>query len=172
MRPVMAEFRRAWAPARRHWIAIALLFAAAVVVWGGAVLEWHRAREARIQLANLRAAAERQASAGAPVVVPPWEASAREMLAQANSPWPAVLKALETVRGDGITVAAVSINVPSKVASVEVQFGDYQALLAYIEALNLADKTLRWGLVQAQADGRAPSAIRYRATIRADLPSP
>lgn len=156
MRTLSVELKPASRPSRWAWglLCLVLLLAGAAIA---ASLYRHQDLE-RIR-EQLREIARLQNEPVVPAVVAPrrapYDASAREMLAEATSQWPAMLTALETVAVPGVTPTSVEIVASEGQVRIDVEFSDYAALLRYLDDLNAGEPVPRWALVQAQGLSRA-----------------
>jgi hypothetical protein len=162
MKAVRAHFETRRTPPLWAWAAAAALLVASIALGGWT---WHR--QTRWQAAQAYAAeqaqqreAARRAAQSVPVQAPPYDASAREMLAEREWPWPAALVAIESVAMEGVTATAIDMSAGDKLVRLEVAFTDHAKLLAYLEKLNagLDDSTAggwRWAIQKTQAGGAA-----------------
>lgn len=141
MKPIRAQFASSWVPGRWAWATcLALLAACASVSW----LAWQsvqRTRAATLDLAGIeqgaqqaKLAVERPPAAPLP---PPYDASAREMLAQAITPWPTLLAALEAVSAPGVRLVSLDYVAAESRARVEIAFANHAAALEYVQALSV-----------------------------------
>ncbi len=160
MKALTVDFRSKRIPSRSAWLLVGVMavFALLLVLWD--VAQQHRLSEQRTELARLvsgRVAIPPPTRSGKSP--PPYEASAREFLALAETDWPSVLTALESATTIGVTPVSIDITPGDRSIRVDVEFLEYEALLAYIEALNAGEPSPRWALVQAQAtnDPKTPS---------------
>jgi hypothetical protein len=99
-----------------------------------------RAEVLRAELATARAASLSAANA-APQLPPvaaakPYDASAREMLAQHATPWPQLLDALEAAQLTGVRVVNVDYTAAEAQARVEIAFTQQPLVLEYAAMLN------------------------------------
>jgi hypothetical protein len=155
MKPIRADFARRRSAAPVLWVVVGV--AALTAGW----LLWDTA-ESRRQIATLRAelAALEQAASDAGkasqvhAVPPPaaYDASAREMLAQATIPWPQVLVALETVQIAGVRVQSLEYVAVEKQARVEIAAARQELALEFVNALNAGipseGAAWRWTIVR------------------------
>lgn len=163
MRPLHPEFLPVAPPPK--WVAWALgaLAVVTIAMWVAAWLAQREAAQLRLQIAALKA--PRPVPGPAPVVVPPYEESAREMLRERELEWAATLRALENVAMAGVTPTGVEVVVRERMARVEVEFSDHGALLKYLEALNAGLPAPQWHLLSTQAGaagGLATAALQRR----------
>ena len=96
---------------------------------------------------------------------PPYDASAREMLAYATSQWPMMLTALETVEVEGATPVALEIAPLERWIRVEVEFTDYATLLRFVDELNAGESAPRWTLVQARMQTPLSNGAKETASV-------
>ena len=170
MKSVLVDFRRPRRPPRWAWFAVAVLGLAAAASLVVASMQQRKLNELRAQRDELiRAKANpppRLISTPRPA---PYEASAREMLAEATSKWPAMLTAIESMSIIGVTPVAIEIVPAEREIRVEVEFVDYATLLKFLDELNAGQPMPRWVLVQAQS---AAAAIGQKstATVRGTWP--
>lgn len=166
MKRVRADFVPRRGPGRVLWVALGAL---AAVALSAVVLVAYRFGEFGQQRAGLeRAMAERRAVPAAvpkPPAPPPYERSAREMLAEHRLAWPQVLTVLEATTLVGVTPVSVEMAASDGVARVEVSFTDHARLLEYLEALNAGQGDLRWMLVQAQTQTAGGSVAVLHARM-------
>lgn len=159
MKVVRADFKTPSRPSRALWLACAVLASLALAATGWA---WHQWREVDVQRELLREAiAQRDAvPAAAPVAIAPtpYDASARELLAERAIPWPQALTTLEATAVVGVTPVSVEFGNGDKSIRLEVSFVDYGSLLEYLNALNAGEPELRWKLAQSQAQS-APGGV-------------
>jgi hypothetical protein len=159
VRRLTVDLRSHPPPPRWAWGVAGVLFAAAIVLGVVTFRESQKLDALKAQKEELlRQLAE--PAKPSPVVTQkmPYDASAREMLALATSEWPAMLTALESVEIVGVTPTSVEIAVPERWIRVEVEFADYEKLLAYVDGLNAGEPRPRWVLLQAQSNTRSGSA--------------
>ena len=139
MKPVRAQFVRRWVPGPIGWLlSLGLLGAAASLAW----LAWQSAQRTQASKLDLDATALSMQSQRAtlerpalPPVAPPYDSSAREMLAQATTPWPALLAALEAVQVSGVRLVSVDYVAAESRARIEIAFANHAAALEYVQAL-------------------------------------
>jgi hypothetical protein len=139
MKPIRAQFVRRCVPGRLWWLVCLSLFAAASGVGWLAWQSIQRTRAAHQELIGIEAGTKRaQASAQRPTtqLPPPYDASAREMLAQAAVPWPALLAALEAVTVSGVRLVSVDYIAAESRGRVELKFTNHAAVLEYVQALS------------------------------------
>jgi hypothetical protein len=170
VRRVHIEFRPAAVPGRRLW----MLAAAAVLVALAALANaWHdhqAARQAHGRLAAAQAGAS-PAIALSPraAEVRPYDASAREMLAERSRPWPEVLLALENTRFVGIRLKAVELSSGEYAVGVLVAANDNSALLAWVDALKAGQQSdassVIWSVDQVQTEPGG-QGVQARLTAR------
>jgi hypothetical protein len=138
MRHFKADFaRRRAVDWRWWWLFVATLALAGWLAWEATVI-YRRAELIRGELASIDAASK---SASAPQPTPvaalaPYDASAREVLAQHATPWPQLLRALEAVQTDGLRVVSVDYVASESQARVEAAFVQQAAVLEYVASLN------------------------------------
>lgn len=168
MKPLLIELKPAKRPSPWAWKALLVICLLAVSLVAATL---YRQRELRLLREHLHEVAQaRRAPPASPPVLPsrraPYDASAREMLAEATSAWPAMLTALETTAVLGVTPISVEIVSAEGQARVEVEFSDYAALLKYLDDLNAGEQAPRWVLIQAQGLTRPqdPQAAARPAT--------
>jgi hypothetical protein len=162
MKAIRAHFETWRAPPRWAWTLAAAWLSASIALGGWT---WHRQRQwqaAQAQAAEqaLQREAARTAAQSLPVQPPPYDASAREMLAEREWPWPAALVAIESVAMEGVTATAIEMSAGDRLVHLEVAFADHGKLLTYLEALNagLDGSTAggwRWAIQKTQAGGAA-----------------
>jgi hypothetical protein len=159
VKPIRIDFKRRVMPAPWLWWFLGLVaFAAVAAGWTA----WQSWRQVEMKRAALREATTVKLAAPAPVLRPPvaYESSAREMLAEHNSPWPQAMTAIEATAIVGVTPVAVEFVASERTVRVELNFADYAKLLEYVEALNAGDAELKWSLLQSQAQpGTGATAI-------------
>lgn len=156
MKRVDAEFATPGRPGRWHWAAVAVLAALSVGLSVRAVLTHLELREVKRDIHALQAqiAAAQQPAASAPV--PPYDASAREMLRERDPIWIETLTALEAVGMQGVTVTAITMPAPGSPITIQLTASDYRTVLDYLSALNgpaVEPGALRFDLQQARAEG-------------------
>lgn len=156
MKQLSIELKPAGRPSPWAWRALLLIGLLAVTL---VVATVYRQRELRQLREHLHETMQGQKTPPvAPPALPPrrapYDASAREMLAEATSEWPAMLTALETTAVLGVTPISVEIVSAERQARVEVEFSDYAALLKYLDDLNAGEQAPRWVLIQAQGSRR------------------
>lgn len=168
MKAIDVDFKTMRRPPRWAWTVVAVLAVSAIVAAVGAANEQRRVEELRAELQRLK---EEASGRDTPRVVedvgPPYEASAREMLQEATSPWPSALTALETVKVTGVMLQSVEIAPREREVAVLVQFSDYSALLEYLAQLNAGEPEQKWSLVEARRE--SGSSAVSSATIRGRL---
>ena len=161
--PVRADFRRRSTPPRWLWWLLALLLAG---VMACGVRAWQVRQDVdrlRDQVREVHeAAAARNAVPAAARVsrnAPSYDASAREMLLEAQFPWPQALTSIEATAVVGVTPVAMEFVVSERRVRLDVSFVDYVRLLEYVERLNAGEPELRWALMQSQVQGGTSSAL-------------
>lgn len=166
MRFIRADFKKTSRPSPLLWSVCAVVVALALA---GAAWTWHEWREVDLQNERLREAIARK---DAPPPMPsvaltkPYEASARELLAERAIPWPQALTTLEATAVVGVTPVSVEFGPGEKSIRLEVTFTDYGSLLEYLNALNAGEPDLRWKLAQSQSQGAATSTAVLFGTLR------
>lgn len=167
MKRVRADFAPRRRPSRALWLALAVLAAGAFTAVAFVAYRFEELAQQRAALES--AAAERRVAATVvptkPPAPPPYERSAREMLAEHRMAWPQVLTALEATALVGVTPMSVEMAASDGVARVEVSFTDHARLLEYLEALNAGQGDLRWVLVQAQTQPAGGSVAVLHARM-------
>lgn len=136
MQRVPVDFVEKPRPGAWHWCLPAITGAVAL---GLTVQTLFAQRDLeRLQAAAKRQQEQTEASPASAVVLPapPYEASARDMLAERAIPWGEVLTALEKTAVPGVLVT--SIEAPGATSNITVQtlMPDYKAVLDYLSALN------------------------------------
>jgi hypothetical protein len=126
----------------------------------------------RRQIEAERAAAQAlAAAASAAVIAPrstvkPYEASAREMLAQATTPWPVALSALESVQLPGVRVLRFDYIASEARVSVALHLTEQRQAVDYVNELNTGvpaeGAAWRWTLSGVELD-------RSTGSVRADV---
>lgn len=149
-------------PAPRWLVALALvLLMAALALSTLAGYRYWQLRQLRSELQAQREhrellVREAQIAANAPQApasAPAYEADARKAANEAEFRSAAALTALERVAMVGVAPVSVELQADGNVARVEVEFSDYQVLLAYLEELNKGEPTQRWRLLRANVKG-------------------
>lgn len=166
MRSVDISFRRVPPPARWMWVATGLLWLAAAGTGFYAWLEQQKVVQLRAEILAMKMKAA-EAAEPPPPAPPPYAESARQMLEQRTSAWPAALRALEQVQVSGVQIVGFDISTTEKRIRVELQFQDLGQILEYLHELNLGEPKPRWSLEQALQSGAA--AGRYSAFIVGNL---
>lgn len=139
MKAVRAQFARRLVPGPiAWWLCVGLLGLAASLTW----LAWQsvqRTQASKLDQDETALSAQRQRvdleRPAPPPVPPPYDSSAREMLVQATTPWPALLAALEAVQVYGVRLVSVDYVAVESRARVEIAFVNHAAALEYVEAL-------------------------------------
>lgn len=170
MKPLHVDLKPVHGPWRLSW---AFAFFPLILAAGLGAATVRQGLELRDVQDRLRDIVSSRAVAPPAPIAPPrplYEASAREMLAEATSPWPAMLSALETVAVPGVTPVSIEIVSSQRQIRVDVEFSDYAALLGYLEELNTGEPTPLWALVQTQgmSNARMPQGAAATAQIRGD----
>ena len=168
MKRVEADFKSKRRPGRWHWtFALALAAAAGTLV----VQAWRMQEElvrVRAEVAGLNAHRAAASALVKPTESPAYEPSAREMLRERSVPWPEVLATLEAVAVPGVTPTSVSFGANNERVTIELNASDYRTALAYVEALNGADRSggeVRFALLQVKADSSSNAIL---VTLRAE----
>ena len=170
VKALAVDFRTPATPGRWAWGFLVVLMAAACGGVVDALILQRQLADRRAELASLQAQLAPIPQPAPVVWKPAYGASAREFLALATSPWPALLSAVESVEVRGVTPLSIEIAVVERSIRIELEISDFAQLLEYIDALNAGETSWRWTLVQSQmsshaAAASAPSASR--AMIRA-----
>ncbi len=174
MRRINARFDRWPRPARGLWIALIALVivAVATAIWAWSAKARFDAKTAqRAQSTQQRQEAE-MARSTVPVSPPPYDSSAREMLAERTAPWPAALTAIEHVAMVGVTPTSIEFAANERTVNLEVAFSEHAKLLEYADALNagLEPSTVgwRWSIQQTQlATGAIGAGVGGTARLTA-----
>ncbi|HET9645624.1 MAG TPA: hypothetical protein VFP68_20215 [Burkholderiaceae bacterium] len=105
-----------------------------------------RAESVRLsaQIDQARVAAQR------PVSPPLYAKDAAEIARVASFPLNAVLTAVESARVQTVKMTSLEISAGEYAVRAGLEFGDYNALAEYLEAINAGEARARWHLVQAQ----------------------
>jgi hypothetical protein len=170
---VRAQFARRKPPARGWWVLCWMLLLTALVL---AVLGWNSRQRTKALVAEAGAArpaviteSTRAALMASKRRPPPYEASARELLALHAVPWPALLAALEGAEVPGVRVTSIDYDGSSASARIELAFVPPASPLALLDQLNAGVPAVgdawRWRVVEI--DQRSSGAAG-RAAIRAD----
>jgi hypothetical protein len=174
MREVAAEFARQRAPGAGWWWLCAALLAACLALTVMTLQTRERARlvsqqadEAEAQVRIAREAAQRPPTPAAP---PPYEASAREMLAAHSVLWPTLLAALEATAVPGVRVMTLDYEAARATARVEFAFDQPASMPKLLDELNAGSSepgaAWRWQLLEmdqrnAAEPGRAVLEARW-----------
>ncbi|XHS79819.1 hypothetical protein ACFJGW_07515 [Burkholderiaceae bacterium UC74_6] len=147
-----------------------LLIAGTLLCWCLSVLfgyaawrDWKEARELDRQNLELaqrinQLSAERDLRNQEANKPPPlYLADAQSVAKVMSFPLQEALHALEITQVNGVKVNSIDIHADQATVELVLEFTDYKALLAYVEALNLGEPEQRWKLRQATA-GTAGSA--------------
>lgn len=170
MRRVEAEFATPSRPGRWHW-AVAIVLAALTAVQGTrAVMARLELRDLQRDVRSLQAqiAAAHAAPASAPI--PPYDASAREMLRERDTAWIETLTALESVGIPGVVVTSINMPASGSPITVQLTVSDYRTLMEYVTALNgptVESGALRFDLQQARAEGTSGQLLVTLVVSRA-----
>jgi hypothetical protein len=156
MKRIDARFDQPSRPGRAAWLMVAALAVAAVgaCAWAWAARADLMAAQAR--LTDLTRVQQETADAETkrPAVVPPYDSSARQMLKERLTPWPAALTAIENVAMAGVTVTSIEASASEGKVLLEVNFSDHAKLLEYVDALNAglepSVEGWRWAIRQTQ----------------------
>ena len=166
MRRVDVDFRRRSEPARWMWWLSMVLWLVALAL-GAFAWDAHRQNDrlrAAIEAARTRPAEPKPST---PAVPPPYEESARRLLAEHDSTWPSALRALEQVNVEGVQVVAFDISTSEQRARIEVRYSSYKRLLQYVRELNLGEPQPRWEVVQTtQPDAEPGSTAHLVGSLR------
>lgn len=156
MRRVRAEFVTPGRPWRSHWAIVIVLAVLTAEQVTRAVMTHLELRDLQRDARSLQAqiAAAQATPASAPV--PPYDASAREMLRERDTTWRETLTALESVGMPGVVVTSINMPVPGSPIKVQLTVSDYRTLMEYLTALNgptVEPGVLRFDLQQARLEG-------------------
>jgi hypothetical protein len=157
---VRADFRRQSTPPRGLWWLLALVLLGLLGCGAATWRAWNGVQRLGDQLRDEVAA--RNAQPAAELVsrnVPVYEASAREVLAEGQFPWPQALTSIEATAVVGVTPVAMEFVVSERQVRLDVSFADYVKLLEYVDRLNAGEPELRWALMQSQVQGGASLAL-------------
>jgi hypothetical protein len=160
VRPISAEFALQRTPGAGWWWLCALLLTVSVVL---SVMVLHLRQRTQTILqqvgafeADARVARE---AASRPVVplAPPYDASAREMLAAHTVPWPTLLAALESLDVPGVRVMSLDYDALRATARTEFAFDRPETMLKTLADLNAGSSDpgsmLRWQLLEMNQRG-------------------
>jgi hypothetical protein len=168
MRRAHADFAKRFALDRRWWWLVVALFAVAGGLAWDVTVSQRRADGIRVELAAMKAASTAASAPQLPAAVPapPYDASAREMLAQHATPWPQLLSALEAVEVEGLRVVRVDYVASEAVARVETAFTRQAAVLEHAAGLNAGvpetGAAWRWSIERidlSRGDGNGKAVI-------------
>jgi hypothetical protein len=174
MRQIRADFARRSQPGALWWWLCAALLLSSVVM---AVLTLQSKQRAHA-LIERAAAAQSEALAArnaalrdmVPKPPPPYEASAREVVAGHSVPWPMLLAALEAVRVPGVRVTSIEYEAKRASARVEFAFDQQASMLKLVEELNInvpaSSNAWRWNLLEMSQRGTTEAG---RALVEARL---
>ncbi len=158
MKRIDARFDEPPRPGRKAWAMVMMfaLLAAGTMTWA-----WLERAELAAKKAQLGAFTRLQhetagAHARRPAIVPPYDASARQMLKERQMPWPAALTAIENVAMVGVTATAIEFAGGDGTVQLEVAFAEHAKLLEYVDALNAglepSAQGWRWAIRQTQTN--------------------
>ena len=139
MKHVRAQFRRRWMPSRAWWFVCLVLLAVGAILAGLAWQSAQRIEAAKLELLRIEVSTQQLQSAipqSTDPTPPPYDGSAREMLAQSTVAWPALLAALEAVSEPGVRLVNVDYVATESRARVDISFANHAAALEYVEALS------------------------------------
>lgn len=167
MRALDVDLRSRLVPPRWAWLLEATALAVAIGALGALAWKFRQLEELRAQRDRLQQELAVSVETPQPVIRNmPYDASAREMLAQATSKWPAMLEALESTKVMDVVPVAIEIAPAERWIRVEIKFSEYPQLLNYADELNVGFKRPQWGLVQAQGvAAKATGAITSTASL-------
>lgn len=83
-------------------------------------------------------------------IEPPYARDAAAVARMAGFPLNRMLTALEHARVQGIKLTALDISAEEGAVRAELEYADNEALMRYLEELNVGEPTPRWRLMQAQ----------------------
>lgn len=153
MKTVHAQFVRSWEPARGVWLLCVVLLVLSAGLAGVAWQTKQRRDGEQRELDDIGSrrqqllAAVPQPKAPAPM---PYDASARDLLAQSAIPWPALLGQLEATSVQGVRLVRFEYVAAEARARVEITFANQAAALMYVNKLAAAaasagsDGVWRW----------------------------
>lgn len=158
MKPLLrSDFKRRSRPPRWMWWLALWLLGCGLALTAAAWSQWKTVADERQAALNARVQAASRTPAYQPTPRPPYEASARKMLAERSLPWIEALTALEASAMVGVTPSSVELIPEDRSVRVELNFADYPKLIEYIESLNAGEPELAWTLVQTTSMPNAPS---------------
>lgn len=173
MKQARVEFEAPRAPGIVPWIFAAVLLAFAVTQSLRAYTTIQQLRALRQAQAEQAAVAAALSRPKAPALAPPYEGSARRMLAERQAVWPAALLALERTVAGVTTVTSLEYSAADDAIRVEGLAPEHAAAVALLEALNAGssgygEHELRWFLVRSAAapGGEPGGAARVLITGR------
>ena len=139
MRTVAADFARQRTPSAGWWWLCAVLLATCLALTVLTLQSRQRAHllsqqadETEAQVRFAREALQRPK----PPAPPPYEASAREMLAAHSVPWPTLLAALEATAVPGVRVVTLDYDAARATSRVEFAFDRPANMLKLLDELN------------------------------------
>lgn len=165
--PMRAELLRAKpVPVAWWWLIAAMAGVALGLGWWSFDLQ-RQLREAQRQRAAMESARSATPVSTAPAPVPkPYEASAREMWAQATTPWPTALNAIESVQLPGVRVVRFEYSAGEARVNLQLQLREQRQAVEYVNELNMGQPAegmaWRWTLSRVEAD-------RSSGDVKADL---
>lgn len=168
MKAVRADFNRRWRPPKGAWWAMCALGAATLVAGGAVWLEWrHLDAQRAALLDDLTRRQAAAASAQPSSTSVPYQASAREMLAERDSTWLGMLATIESNAFLGVTPVSLEFISGDKMFRLDVTATDYPKLLEYVDALNAGEPEARFSITQSQvAASGAVAAVLSAAWSR------
>jgi len=158
VKAVDIEFARPAGTGRIQWVLAGLMttVTAGLLMAGLRVqAEVHELKaQAEVRLAHARGESARRLArqAAEAAFVPAYAADAWRAWRIHQFPLNAALTALESVAVVGVRVTTVDANAAEQSVRVQVEFSDYDTLMAYLRELNAGEPAERWALVQAQAN--------------------
>jgi hypothetical protein len=156
MKRIAARFDDPHRPGRMAWAMVLLLvlLAASAVAWAWLARADLVAKKAELESLTRLQSDAAEAQAHRPAVVPPYDASARQMLKERQMPWPVALTAIENVAMVGVTATSVEFAASEGKVQLEVLFSEHAKLLEYADALNAglepSARGWRWAIRQTQ----------------------
>ena len=176
MKALGVDFRSPKRPPRSAWASLCVLVLISGFLTVVASVESKRLKQLVGTLSELQAQASARNSEPTPAPRKmPYDLSARAFIAQAASPWPSLLTALETVDVPGVTPTSIDVSPEERTLRLEVEFTDYATLLSYVDALNAGEPSKLWTMSEARtADQQVArgGGLRSTASIRARWSTP